>query len=81
MLMLIVKFGRGLLWAEGESHRRFVAIIPAYRLYDRVAARRQRKALSPAFSNAAIRRLTSVFYDSAYKVKLILFPCLVLNIP
>ncbi|KAF5371478.1 hypothetical protein D9615_009620 [Tricholomella constricta] len=44
-------FGRGLLWAEGESHRR------------------QRKALSPAFSNAAIRRLTSVFYDSSYKMK------------
>ncbi|KAG6861078.1 hypothetical protein C0995_004176 [Termitomyces sp. Mi166 len=44
-------FGRGLLWAEGESHRR------------------QRKALSPAFSNSAIRRLTSVFYDSSYKLK------------
>uniref|UniRef100_A0A0W0G6N4 Cytochrome p450 n=1 Tax=Moniliophthora roreri TaxID=221103 RepID=A0A0W0G6N4_MONRR len=44
-------FGRGLLWAEGESHRR------------------QRKALTPAFSNAAIRRLTAVFYDSAYKLK------------
>ncbi|TFK65852.1 cytochrome P450 [Pluteus cervinus] len=44
-------FGRGLLWAEGDSHKR------------------QRKALSPAFSNAAIRRLTSVFYDSAYKTK------------
>ncbi|KZT13226.1 cytochrome P450 [Laetiporus sulphureus 93-53] len=29
----------------------------------------QRKALSPAFSNAAIRRLTSVFFDSGYKVK------------
>jgi hypothetical protein len=29
---------------------------------------RQRKALTPAFSNAAIRRLTSVFFDSAYKV-------------
>ncbi|KAG2125569.1 cytochrome P450 [Suillus cothurnatus] len=29
----------------------------------------QRKALTPAFSNAAIRKLTSVFYDSAYKVK------------
>ncbi|KAG2364259.1 cytochrome P450 [Suillus spraguei] len=43
--------GRGLLWAEGEAHRR------------------QRKALTPAFSNAAIRKLTSVFYDSAYKVK------------
>ncbi|KAF9259980.1 cytochrome P450 [Marasmius fiardii PR-910] len=44
-------FGKGLLWAEGESHRR------------------QRRALSPAFSNAALRRLTSVFYDSAYKLK------------
>ncbi|KAF7309908.1 Cytochrome P450 [Mycena indigotica] len=29
----------------------------------------QRKALTPAFSNAAIRRLTDVFYDSAYKLK------------
>ncbi|KAG0691804.1 cytochrome P450, partial [Suillus ampliporus] len=47
-----VSIGRGLLWAHGESHRRW-----------------QRKALTPAFSNAAIRRLTSVFYDSAYKVK------------
>ncbi|KAJ7775693.1 cytochrome P450 [Mycena maculata] len=44
-------FGRGLLWAEGESHKR------------------QRKALTPAFSNAAIRRLTAVFYDSAHKLK------------
>ncbi|PIL36501.1 cytochrome P450 [Ganoderma sinense ZZ0214-1] len=43
--------GRGLLWAEGESHKR------------------QRKAISPAFSNIAIRRLTSVFYDSVYKLK------------
>ncbi|KAG9309800.1 cytochrome P450 [Chiua virens] len=31
--------------------------------------RRQRKTLTPAFSNAAIRSLTSVFYDSAYKIK------------
>ncbi|KAH9483305.1 Cytochrome P450 monooxygenase 215 [Psilocybe cubensis] len=46
-------FGRGLLWAEGDSHRR------------------QRKALSPAFSNAAIRKLTPVFYDAAYKMKAI----------
>ncbi|KAG1818533.1 cytochrome P450 [Suillus subaureus] len=43
--------GRGLLWAQGEDHRR------------------QRKALTPAFSNTAIRKLTSVFYDSAYKAK------------
>ncbi|KAJ7755153.1 cytochrome P450 [Mycena metata] len=44
-------FGRGVLSAEGEDHKR------------------QRKALTPAFSNAAIRRLTAVFYDSAHKVK------------
>ncbi|KAJ6596331.1 cytochrome P450 [Mycena vulgaris] len=44
-------FGRGVLWAEGDEHKR------------------QRKGLTPAFSNAAIRRLTSVFYDSAYKLK------------
>ncbi|KAK7053736.1 cytochrome P450 [Favolaschia claudopus] len=44
-------FGQGLLWAEGEDHKR------------------QRKALTPAFSNAAIRRLTEVFYDSGYKLK------------
>ncbi|KAJ7788000.1 cytochrome P450 [Mycena olivaceomarginata] len=44
-------FGRGLLWAEGDGHKR------------------QRKALTPAFSNAAIRGLTAVFYDSAYKLK------------
>ncbi|KAG1742259.1 cytochrome P450 [Suillus paluster] len=31
--------------------------------------RRQRKALTPAFSNAAVRKLASVFYDSAYKAK------------
>ncbi|TRM56549.1 cytochrome P450 [Schizophyllum amplum] len=46
-------FGRGILSAEGENHKR------------------QRKALSPAFSNTAIRSLTSVFYDSVYKVKAI----------
>ncbi|KAG6899662.1 hypothetical protein C0993_008238 [Termitomyces sp. T159_Od127] len=44
-------FGRGLLWAEGESHRR------------------QRKALSPAFSNGSIHKLTSVFYNLSYKLK------------
>ncbi|KAK6996796.1 cytochrome P450 [Favolaschia claudopus] len=44
-------FGRNVIWAEGDMHKR------------------QRKALTPAFSNAAIRRLTAVFYDSAYKLK------------
>ncbi|KAG2144262.1 cytochrome P450 [Suillus clintonianus] len=48
---LEASIGRGLLWSEGENHRR------------------QRKALTPAFSNTAIRKLTPVFYDSAYKAK------------
>ncbi|KAF8123206.1 cytochrome P450 [Boletus edulis] len=30
---------------------------------------RQRKSLTPAFSVAAIRQLTTIFYDSAYKAK------------
>ena len=42
-----------------------VSFFPSYLFH---VAHRQRKALTPAFSNAAIRRLTSVFFDSAYKV-------------
>ncbi|KAG5634681.1 hypothetical protein H0H81_001121 [Sphagnurus paluster] len=38
---------------------------------ERETHKRQRRALSPAFSNAAIRRLTPVFYDSAYTLKTI----------
>ncbi|KAG2039490.1 cytochrome P450 [Suillus americanus] len=51
LAFLETSIGKGLLWSQGEAHRR------------------QRKALTPAFSNAAIRKLTSVFYDSAYKAK------------
>ncbi|KAG1901457.1 cytochrome P450 [Suillus fuscotomentosus] len=51
LALLKASVGKGLLWAQGETHKR------------------QRKALTPAFSNAAIRKLTSVFYDSAYKAK------------
>ncbi|KAJ7932964.1 cytochrome P450 [Mycena leptocephala] len=43
--------GRGLLWADGDSHKR------------------QRRALNPAFSNASIKNLTPIFFDSAYKAK------------
>ncbi|KAJ7128475.1 cytochrome P450 [Mycena epipterygia] len=43
--------GRGLFWAEGDSHKR------------------QRRQLNPAFSNASIRNLTPIFFDSAYKAK------------
>ncbi|KAG2085843.1 cytochrome P450 [Suillus cothurnatus] len=52
LAFLETSIGRGLLWSEGEDHRR------------------QRKALTPAFSNAAIRKLTPVFYDSAYKARI-----------
>ncbi|KAK2463857.1 hypothetical protein APHAL10511_004162 [Amanita phalloides] len=38
-------------------------------LAEREGHRRQRRALTPGFSNAALRTVTSVFYDSAYKVK------------
>ncbi|KAG2143538.1 cytochrome P450 [Suillus bovinus] len=41
--------GRGVLWADGESHKR------------------QRKALNPPFTAAAIRSLTYVFHDAAHK--------------
>lgn len=44
--------GHGLLWAEGEDHRR------------------QRRTVSPAFSNSALRNLTHIFFDSGYKVKI-----------
>ncbi|KAF8521878.1 cytochrome P450 [Hysterangium stoloniferum] len=46
-------FGRSLIFAEGDIHKR------------------QRKALAPAFSNTAIRTLSPVFFDSAYKLKTI----------
>lgn len=32
---------------------------------------RQRKALTPGFSNVGIRNMTPVFYDSAYKVRIV----------
>ncbi|KAG6811698.1 hypothetical protein H0H92_006205 [Tricholoma furcatifolium] len=41
-------FGRGLLFVDGEAHRRIGVQF------------RQRKALSPAFNNTSIRRLTSL---------------------
>ncbi|KAF8075772.1 cytochrome P450 [Lyophyllum atratum] len=44
-------FGKNLLWAEADVHKR------------------QRKVLSSALSNAAIRIQTPVFFDSAYTLK------------
>ncbi|KAG1797326.1 cytochrome P450 [Suillus plorans] len=48
-IVIRTTIGRGVLWADGESHKR------------------QRKALNPAFTAAAIRSLTSVFHDAAHK--------------
>ncbi|KIO07015.1 hypothetical protein M404DRAFT_24140, partial [Pisolithus tinctorius Marx 270] len=45
-------FGRGILWSQGEDHKR------------------QRKSLTPAFSQAAIRHFTPIFYNSAHKTKI-----------
>lgn len=60
--------GKGILYAEGEDHKRCGrCVLQIGRPID-VRSSRQRKALAPAFSNAAIRQITSVFYDSAYKV-------------
>ncbi|KAJ7729441.1 hypothetical protein B0H16DRAFT_227187 [Mycena metata] len=51
--------------ADLESVRSWYSIIWA----EAEEHKRQRKALSPAFSNAAICKLTSVFQDSTHKVK------------
>ncbi|KAG1897013.1 cytochrome P450 [Suillus fuscotomentosus] len=49
-IVIQTTIGRGVLWADGESHKR------------------QRKALNPAFTAAAIRSLTSVFQCAAHKI-------------
>jgi cytochrome P450 len=59
--------GRGLFWAEGNSHKRRA---PSPSLVSQVTDKlsRQRRALNPAFTTAAIKNLAHVFFDSAYKV-------------
>ncbi|KIJ59409.1 hypothetical protein HYDPIDRAFT_140642 [Hydnomerulius pinastri MD-312] len=69
MIVTEIIVGKGLLWAQGESHQRRVSHSVFHARGSTHDMYRQRKALTPAFSNAAIRRLTSVFYDSAYKAK------------
>ncbi|KAH0826178.1 cytochrome P450 [Lanmaoa asiatica] len=61
-------FGKGLLSAYGENHRRYIHNVTRS-LETLTDFARQRKSLTPAFSIAAIRQLTSIFYDSAYKAK------------
>ncbi len=60
------QFGRNLVWVEGDLHRR-QPLSFTYRDWV-LTSFRQRKFLLPAFSNAAIRDLTHVFYDSAHRV-------------
>ncbi|KAJ7706974.1 cytochrome P450 [Mycena rosella] len=43
--------GRGILWAEGDSHKR----------------RASRRTLNPAFGPASIKNLTPIFFESAFK--------------
>ena len=62
------QIGRGLMWAEGDSHKRCVTF-DFHPLFLLTGGFRQRKTLTPAFSNSAIRHLTPIFVDSAYKVK------------
>ena len=62
------QIGRGLMWAEGDSHKRCVTVV-FHPLCLLTGGFRQRKTLTPAFSNSAIRHLTPIFIDSAYKVK------------
>ena len=57
--------------AIGENHRRSVhSCSRRARFRADVAYYRLRRNLASAFSNDAIRNLSSVFYDSAYKVRI-----------
>jgi hypothetical protein len=61
--------GKGLLWAHGEDHKRSIHNLSPSESKRLTDFARQRRYLTPAFSIAAIRQLTSIFYDSAYKVR------------
>ena len=61
--------GPSMLYAEREDHRRCDHIV-FFRMLSLVGSR-QRRVLSPAFSNAALRTVTSVFFDCAYKASFI----------
>ena len=65
-----IEFGKGLSWSHGEDHRRYIRNLMRSGSKRSTDFTRQRKSLTPGFSIAAIRQLTSIFYDSAYKVRL-----------
>ena len=57
-----------MFWEEGDTHHRYlICIQDQCQMITRY--HRQRRSLGTAFSSAAIRNLTPVFYDSAYKVR------------
>ena len=63
------QFGNMLVMLDGEDHKRYVR-----KFHHSTPCRvhiilRQRRALSLAFSNAAVRNLIPVFLDSASKVR------------
>ncbi|KAJ7189265.1 cytochrome P450 [Mycena filopes] len=59
------------VYAKPENERQFVGSVFGHGIIwaEGEDHARQRKALSPAFSNAATRRVTPVFQDSTHKVK------------
>ncbi|KAF8545928.1 cytochrome P450 [Imleria badia] len=54
-------------WAKKAYCPQRERVIVVWRICADKTGYRQRKTLTPAFSNAAIRNLTPVFYDSAHK--------------
>lgn len=65
-----IEFGKeGLLTAHGDNHKRYIHNLRRPRMGVLTEFARQRRSLTPAFSVTAIRELTSIFYDSAYKVR------------
>ncbi|KAF7291836.1 Cytochrome P450 [Mycena chlorophos] len=58
------------VYVKSELERRFIGKMFGHGVLaaEGESHKRQRKALTPAFSNAAIRRLTHVFFDSAHKL-------------
>jgi hypothetical protein len=64
---------------EGETHKRYYLLVMSRRNhFGPYIISRQRRALSYAFSISAIRDLSPVFFDTAYRVRLVRCRSLVL---
>ena len=77
-MIQIWQIGKGILYHEADEHRRYVLrTLPSSHALDKSliyisdAILRLRKAMSPAFSVAAVRNYLEVFYNSSYKVKVL----------